>query len=354
MRVIFRVDSSLEIGSGHVMRCLTLAHSLHMSGAEIKFISREHDGNLIEKIQLSGFYVYVLQKKSFSIQENSLPHSKWLGASQKEDLKDCAHFLENNKPDWLIVDHYGIDQLWHKNIRNYCKKIMVLDDLADRNHDCDILLDQTIGRKKDDYRGLVPESCKLLLGEKYILLRSEFFSWQKYSLKRRKNPKLNQLLISMGGTDPTNFTAKILNSLKDCKLDNKMNLVVILGEKSRYIENIQSLIPTLNCNVELKINVNNIAEIMANSDYAIGAAGSSNWERCYLGLPSIIFTLAKNQEKISKISNQYEIAITSSVDNLDELCNLINKLEEKSKNIINNSINLIDGKGSLRILRYLK
>ena len=149
MKVIFRVDASLQIGTGHVMRCLTLARVLKENGADVKFICRKHEGNLIDKIHSSGFNVNELEVLERIEVNDKLAHSYWLGATQQQDSDDCIEILKAEKIDWLIVDHYALDELWQKRLKPYYKKLMVIDDLADRKHRCDILLDQTFGRQQD-------------------------------------------------------------------------------------------------------------------------------------------------------------------------------------------------------------
>ena len=173
MQVVFRVDSSLQIGSGHVMRCLTLAEGLRKNGADVIFICRKLTGNLASKISDSGFKVFELKLSDKKIIDDKLFHSKWLEVTQLLDSEQSKEIIKNIKPDWLIVDHYALDHEWELKLKPYVKYVMVIDDLADRRHECDLLLDQTLGRKKEDYDELVPKLCKMLLGTSFCLLRSE-------------------------------------------------------------------------------------------------------------------------------------------------------------------------------------
>src|SRR3990167_4024154 len=216
MRIAFRADASLQIGTGHVMRCLTLADALAAQGADCLFICREHQGNLIEQIRNKGYRTHALpvlppvEASSLAIKaasdEQSPAHSHWLGATQVEDAAACTAILAEVKPDWLIVDHYALDARWETVLKPHYRKLMVIDDLADRSHLCDLLLDQTFGRDAEDYRVWVPASSQLLCGSQYALLRPEFGALRDYSLQRRPNPQLRQLLITMGGVDKDNAT----------------------------------------------------------------------------------------------------------------------------------------------------
>ena len=189
MQVVIRTDASLQIGTGHVMRCLTLANALNEKGVTVEFICRDLPGNLIVYIESKGFSVHSLHglttsKPGVSRSHNNLSHSHWLGVSQEQDVKECESVLNIINPDWLIVDHYAIDCWWQNELKGHYKKLMVIDDLADRRHECDLLLDQTFGRKEEDYKSLVNKDCHLLLGSKYALLRPEFTQWREYSLRQ--------------------------------------------------------------------------------------------------------------------------------------------------------------------------
>ena len=229
MKVVFRVDASIQMGTGHVMRCLTLAQVLKENGADTGFICRKHEGNLIDKIHSSGFNVHELEVIEELEVDNKLAHSHWLGATQQQDADDCIGILKKEKIDWLIVDHYAIDEDWQCKLKPYYEKLMVIDDLADRKHRCDTLLDQTFGRQQEDYSALTPKGCKLLLGSQYALLKPEFAKWRAYSLERRRKPEFKQLLINMGGADIDNVTESVLDELKACNLPNDISVTVLMG-----------------------------------------------------------------------------------------------------------------------------
>jgi len=350
MRVVFRVDASLQMGTGHVMRCLTLADALQKQGSEISFICREHKGNLIKYIEKKGYVVYrldilVSEKEEVNQPEiNPLAHASWLGVTQREDAHACELILKNINPDWLIVDHYAIDCRWQNQLKKYIKKLMVIDDLADRKHECDLLLDQTFGRKEDSYNKLVPRDCKLLLGSQYALLRPEFSQWRKYSLQRRAVPELKNILISMGGIDQANVTGQILHILKTCILPKDLTLTVIVGAASPNIEVIKKIAKAMPNKTEVKVNVDNMAKLMANADLAIGAAGATTWERCCLGLPSIQIVVADNQMLIAK--NLRESNIIQYVENLTDLQFQLKDIVKKFKKMSFLSSTVTNGCGS--------
>jgi len=351
MRVVFRVDASLQMGTGHVMRCLTLAQVLKENGTDAEFICRKHNGNLIDKIRSNGFIVHELGLFEETEVDTRLAHSHWLGATQQQDADDCIDIFKAKKVDWLIVDHYALDEQWQKRLKPYCEKLMVIDDLADRKHQCDILLDQTFGRQQEDYSELAPEDCQSLLGSQYALLRPEFAKWRPYSLKRRSKPEFKQLLINMGGVDIDNVTENILDELKMCNLPNDISITVIMGECAPHLESVKSKAMTLHYKTEVKVDVDNMAEVMANSDIAIGAAGSTTWERCCLGLPTIQIVVADNQIDIAK--NLDSINVIQLHDSklqlskgIDNMLFSINKMSLASSSIV-------DGSGVSRVAKFI-
>lgn len=302
MNIVFRADASIEIGTGHIMRCLTLAEALAAQGARCRFICREFEGNLIDVIRSKGFAVDVLPVMEPAPcppceQERPLAHATWLGATQDEDAASCISLLDVLKLDWLVVDHYGIDARWERQLRPYCSRVLVIDDLADRAHDCDLLLDQNLGRAVADYQLWVPSGCRLLIGPGSALLRPEFAQWRDYSLARRENERLQKILISMGGVDKQNATGKILAALADAPecLPGDAILIIVMGRHAPHLDVVRERARTLPWSVHVLTEVSNMAEIMANSDLAIGAAGGSSWERCCLGLPTLQVVIAENQ-----------------------------------------------------------
>lgn len=301
MKVAFRVDASLQIGSGHIMRCLTLAEALRAHGAQCHFISRAHSGHLIEVISQRGFKVNSLLTQVQYAQpaiENIAPtHSHWLGSTWQTDAQETCAVLIDLQPDWLVVDHYALDQRWEYLAAPYCRHLMVIDDLADRPHHCDLLLDQNLGRQPQDYAALLPAHCKVLTGPDYALLRPEFSALRSYSLQRRKaQPALRQLLITMGGVDQDNATGLVLQALKTCTLPADCKITVVMGLTAPWLENVRELAAQMPWPTEVVVNVDDMAQRMAESDLAIGAAGSTSWERCCLGLPTLMVVLAENQQ----------------------------------------------------------
>jgi len=353
MKVVFRVDASLQIGIGHVMRCLTLAQALKENGANVEFICRKHEGSLINKIRSNGFVVHELKVFEEAEVDNKLAHSHWLGVTQQQDADDCINILKAEKLDWLIVDHYALDEQWQKRLKPCYEKLMVIDDLADRQFDCDILLDQTFGRQQEDYLALTPEDCKLLLGSQYALLRPEFVEWRGISLERRSKPEFKQLLINMGGVDVDNVTEKVLDELTICNLPNDLKITVVMGGSAPHLESIKSKAIVLPYKTEVKVDVGNMAEIMSNSDVAIGASGSTTWERCCLGLPTIQVITANNQSVLAKSLDK--AGVIELIKQNNDLDGCLGRLNNKKyyMNIVYKAMNITDGIGCNKVFKFL-
>ena len=341
MKVVFRVDASLQMGTGHVMRCLTLAQMLKENNVSVEFICRKHEGSLIDKIHSSGFNVHELEVLAGFEVDNKLAYSHWLGATQNQDADECIDILKKEKIDWLIVDHYAIDEDWQCKLRPYYEKLMVVDDLADRKHQCDMLLDQTFGRQQGDYSALTPEGCELLLGSKYALLRPEFAKWRAYSLERRSKPEFKQLLINMGGIDVDNVTESVLGEL----------ITIVMGASAPHLESVKSKANTLPHKIEVVVNADNMAEIMVNADIAIGAAGSTTWERCCLGLPAIQIVVAKNQSLIAELLARKNAI--QYLQDISQLPTMLNNAESWIKNIGNVTAQICDGIGACRVFNKI-
>ena len=283
MKIVIRTDASVEIGSGHLMRCLTLADQLHGEGAEVAFVCRDLPGGMFDLLQARGY------------RSAKLPLVETVKDMQILDAEEtikAAGELYPDGVDWLVVDHYKLDVIWERMLRPYARKLMVIDDLANRTHDCDLLLDQNyyrdLGRR---YQRLVPEECVTLLGPSYVLLRPEFANARQRL--RTRDGSVRRILIFFGGSDPTNQTRKALEAIK--LIDNPdISVDVVVGAANPYRNEIESL-----CHgtpgTQYHCQVTNMADLIAAADIAVGAGGATTWERCALGLPALTVVFADNQ-----------------------------------------------------------
>jgi len=360
MNIVFRVDGSIQMGTGHVMRCLTLAEELQRLGHSCVFICREHPGNLGDFITNKGFVVHLLSTTNgvnFTAEDDDTVHAEWLGVSWRIDAEQTLVALGSMEVDWLVVDHYALDARWEKLLGKAFGQIMVIDDLADRHHACDLLLDQNLGREIADYDHKVPEHCTRLIGPKYALLRPEFARLREKSLERRKTPELKRILISLGGVDRTNVTAQVLSVLHDSQLSSETELDVIMGAAAPYLNDIQVQVSQIRFRATISVNVGDMAERMCRADLSIGAAGSTSWERCCLGLPAITVVLADNQRSAAHALSQQGVAIVAknpekipdALNQLLSIGNLVKTLALMSEL----GANLIKGEGCLRVVEEL-
>ena len=313
VKVVFRADASVQIGTGHVMRCLTLADELARQGHACQFVCREHKGHLGELITSKGYGLTLLPSRSDNeqvTQGSTDNYALWLGASWQEDAHQTLNALTQWKPDWLVVDHYALDARWECLVASEVGEIMVIDDLANRPHECALLLDQNLGRASSDYDGLMPEDCQLLIGPGYALLRPEFAKLREQSLKRRQRPELRRILISLGGVDRTNVTGQVLDALAESALPHDTQLDIVMGATAPYLDDVRLQAAGLPFNATVSVNVKDMAERMCLADLSIGAAGGTSWERCCLGLPAVLVILAENQVSGAKALEATGAAVT--------------------------------------------
>lgn len=314
MKVAFRVDASNQIGTGHLMRCLTLANALKQHGAYTRFVSRHMPEHFRDMLATNGHEFTLLESSPVEVIADDLSHSHWLGTSQLDDALDSIRALADSSLDWLVVDHYALDMRWEKSLRQVAKSILVIDDLADRMHDCDLLLDQNLGRLADGYADMVPKHCVVLTGPRYALLRPEFAALREYSLQRRKNASLKHILISMGGVDQPNATGQVLEALKLCSLPPECRITVVMGGQAPGLLRVREIAGTMPWPTMVRVDIEDMAQVMADSDLAIGAAGTTSWERCCLGLPALLVVLADNQKEAASHMIKEGVAQAFRVD----------------------------------------
>jgi UDP-2,4-diacetamido-2,4,6-trideoxy-beta-L-altropyranose hydrolase len=362
--IAFRVDASLQIGTGHVMRCLTLADALRERGAMCTFVCRPHNGHLLALIAQRGHQCVALPE----LQEGSLPisngtvHGHWLGTDWETDAQETQQLLSiltgADPLDWLVIDHYALDARWEEALRPQAKRIMVIDDLADRPHACDLLLDQNLGRKGEDYGGLLKGKPTTLVGPQYALLRPEFADLRAESLARRQhNQQLRRLLISMGGVDKGNATGQVLAALQSCTLPVDLQVTVVLGPYAPWLVQVQAQSTQMPSPTEVLVGVDNMAQLMADSDLAVGATGGTAWERCSLGLPSLVLVLAKNHLPGAVALQKAGAAVTTQTQ--QQIASFLKKFQavDSSKELLANlskaAAAVTDGKGCQRTVKHL-
>lgn len=302
MQAAIRVDSSTTIGSGHLMRCLTLAERMRKeNNAKVHFISRDLEGNLHGNIKDAGFDLHVLPRHP--IDKSLEGYTAWLTVQQDVDAEETKDVLrEICKVDRLVVDNYALDMAWERELRPFTDEIFVIDDLANREHDCNVLLDQNFYLDMEKrYIGLVPKKCKLLLGPQHALLREDFYEARKHL--RKRDGSLRNILVFYGGSDLTNETMKALHALRVFhEAQPETTVDVIVGGSNPHQQEIKKFCeaPDVKKWMRYHLQVDNMAKYMARADLMLGAGGSTTWERCFLELPAIVTAVADNQVRIAE------------------------------------------------------
>lgn len=358
MNIAIRTDASNRIGVGHLTRCRTLAESLRAHGAVVHFICRRHPGNQIQALQDEGYCVSALPKAPEQTAIDS-DYAAWLGVSQDQDAEETRAALQTNANhgkhdpvDWLIVDHYGLDEHWEQQLRPMARRILVIDDLANRAHDCDLLLDQNYSADMENrYDEKIPQQTVRLIGPEYALLRPEYAEWRHK--RQHKVDQVRRVFVFFGGTDPNNLTGMTLSALS-CPAFEGIAVDVVVGANNPNKEAIEAQAAAAP-QITLHHPRPHLADLMAQADLAIGAGGTTTWERCCLGLPSLVISIAANQrpacealasanmiEYLGHKDHIIEQAVLAAIEKLLSETALRNTLAEASAA-------LVDGMGVERV-----
>ena len=324
---VFRFDASPTIGAGHAMRSLVLADELAASGWDVRLLVTAETLETVPAIGERDYRVMALN------------------ASNWNDPQVAAASFSGC--DVLVLDHYELDATYERTLRGRAGAIVVIDDLADRPHDCDILLDQTAGREEADYAGLINPASTLLLGSDYALIRKEFITHTAQALARRMGAtEVKNVLVSFGYTDPSNATSAALTALMDWGFD----VTVAIGSRAPHLAEVQALAKDIGARVVL--NADNMAALMVNADLAIGAAGSTSWERCCLGLPSIAVVTGADQVYVAKALQQHNAALVVEAGQITTALKKING--QALQTMTNAAVKLCDGGGAERVAQKIE
>lgn len=313
MKVLFRVDATIEAGSGHFMRCLNLADALKTIGAEICYISRNLPEYLQGLLAIRGHNFLPLNRPENIDLIDDLKHSNFLGTSQELDALDTIQLAGGNW-DWIVIDHYGIDARWESRLRKYTQKLFVIDDIADRVHDCDLLLDQNLFVSMDTrYKTKVPDDCVLLLGPHFVLLSDEFVKLRRQA--RQRSGSIKRVLVFFGSVDADNYTEIAIQALVNVGKPY-LHVDVVIGEQHPCLQQIRSL--CIKYNFLCHIQTQQMAELILQADFAIGSGGISTYERLFLRLPAILKAVSFNQiEPLKYMCNLGLISLFSTPADLE-------------------------------------
>ncbi|MDQ5977536.1 MAG: hypothetical protein QG602_508 [Verrucomicrobiota bacterium] len=353
MKVVFRCDSSRLIGTGHVVRCLTLAHELRRRGAEIRFITRAHDGHLAGRLAAELMPVTLLPAPSSEMTATAADaYAVWRGVSVEQDARETIAALGAEKPNWLIVDNYGLDDAWETALRPHCGRMLAIDDLPNRAHECDIFLNQNLGAT----HGHLPAGCKVLLGPRYALLRPEYSAARALKAPEEAG-EVRRVLVFFGGVDEENLTGRTLRVLSKTPFAG-LAVDVVIGPNYPHRASLEVLSASRG-RTRILSGRPHLADLLLQADVAIGAGGGATWERLCLGVPSILIGVSDNQ-----LTACHSLAHDGSAVYLgplaefteamlsDELQALLGSVENR-RHLASAGCRLVDGLGALRVAERL-
>ncbi|MBO6577015.1 MAG: UDP-2,4-diacetamido-2,4,6-trideoxy-beta-L-altropyranose hydrolase [Rhodothermales bacterium] len=358
-QVLIRVDSSSVIGSGHIQRCLALAEGLRELDVVVRFVSRLHPGHLGHLVEKAGFALDRLPPARGELRrEPSTPraaYSNWLGASQVEDAVDTVAVARETGPNLVLVDHYGVAHEWETAVARHFP-VMTIDDLADRSYGCDLLLDQNYWSKgRHPYKRLTPSRCDLLVGPAYALLRPEFRRHRGNANEKRRGR--SRLLVSFGGSDVENLTSRCLRILSK-PMFSSLEIDVVVGQNNPHIPLVEELV-IQSARLALFVQTPKMAELMARADFAIGAGGSTTWERLCVSLPSLVISVADNQvrfcQHLARDGYIKYLGASKSVQDSKIRAALADALSGPvlEAGAVRAGASLVDGQGTARVAREM-
>lgn len=336
MHAVFRADASPAIGGGHVQRCLTLADAFVEAGWHCSFAFREGTLETVPALATRGHELLPLS-------EPDEEEPAGIGAAV------------NARCDLLVVDHYGRGQAFESRCRGFASCILALDDLPSRAHDADFLLDATPRASDDAYRAVVPSTCSLLVGPRFALLRPQFSKARAEALARREaRVAPRRLLVSMGMTDPNNVTARVLRGIASSRL--LLAIDVVLGAIAPHLPAVRALISELGLDATLHVDVADMASLVSAADIAIGASGQTSFERCCLGLPSLMAVTADNQRDFADaLVAAGAVERLTSVDEAEIASALVSLVNDpvRLRTMSRQATALCDGEGAARAVQVV-
>lgn len=350
MFIAIRVDASLQFGAGHAIRCLTLADELRARGADVLFVSAAILDSVAQRIEQAGHRLILIAQSDAGVEETGRDWDKSCMPPEQQQV-DATSFLEAlgaRLPDWVIADHYRLGEPWETSICPFVQRILVIDDLANRTHLCQILLDQNLGHDDTAYQMLVPPRCSLLVGTRYALLRPAFAKLREEALSRRRGlERPSRLLVAFGLTDLGGISSMFVDRALAAGVDCRMDVVVGSEAQSRLeLAELTAERP----NLHLHVDSREMEHLIASADLAVGAAGVSSLERCCLGLPTVVLALAENQRLVAR--NLDRAGAAFYVESLEEAVSAAANLIEDPATLRRMSEAaslLVDGRGAERV-----
>lgn len=337
------------------MRCITLAEALRDRGTAVHFFCRLLPGNLIALLKQRGIPVTALTAPTQSVGiSDSDGYAAWLGVTQREDAEQVITLLHGSKPNWLVVDHYGLDIEWENRLAPFVHSIMVIDDLANRAHACGLLLDQNFA-SEERYQHLVSRYCTTLLGPSFALLGPEYATYRNRQAKR--HGAIKRVLVYFGGSDTGNISDIAMQALSSARLQHLL-VDLVIGPNNPHQAILTQTYTSRPLTFIYETQVH-LADLMAQADLAIGAGGATTWERMCLGLPSIVVTCAANQVPLAKSLHRdnliWLIGDAKSVTVEDVYEAVLSQLSgHQLDRVATTTMKICDGCGTLRVVKALE
>lgn len=337
--LIIRTDASSEIGTGHLMRCLSLAQAWKDAGDEVIFITSCQNEGLLQRLREEDFEIHIIASQY----------------SASDDWEYTKEILADHPDAWVVLDGYHLNEVYQQHVKESGHRLLVIDDMAHLKHYyADIVLNQNLNAEKLYYP--CEPYTRLLMGTNYALLRREFLAWRDW---KRDIPKIAlHVLVTLGGGDPTNHTLKVIKALQKVGIPD-LEAVVVVGAGNPHYDLLKAEIKQSNSYIHLTCDANNMPELMAWADVAVSGAGITIWELLFLETPILALILADNQSYVAepielqkagrnlgRIENISDEALAKAINLLLRDFELRTKMSCKARNIV-------DGKGTERMINSM-
>ena len=354
--IALRVDASMIMGTGHLRRCLSLTQALLDCGAKVHFLIRRLDDvatQILQKFPASkNFTIHWLPTPNFEyiFEEGAPPNQHWSGVGWYKDVADVIAVMQEIQPEWMIVDHYAFDERWHGAVcQSLDCKLLVIDDLADRTLDADVVLDQNWDSNHEGkYIGRLRQDPVWLSGPTFALLDKAYRDTLTYQFQ----DEVKSIGIFMGGTDLEGASLKALYACRKSGFLGPVEVATISANP--YLPSLRNYCAH-SFNTILTIDEPNLAPFFFRHDLHIGAGGSATWERCYMGVPTIAMVLAENQRivleplrgmDVLEVAEEFNEEFQKQISALIANPALRRVMHEKSRR-------LVDGAGVYRVANFL-
>jgi UDP-2,4-diacetamido-2,4,6-trideoxy-beta-L-altropyranose hydrolase len=361
--LIIRADASTRVGTGHVMRCLSLAQGWQRTGGEVQFVCAEITPSLEARLNSEGFTVLRLSATPGSLED------------AKQTLQICMKLETGNlkletqqsetqlsgfshQPSWVVCDGYQFDAAYQRAIKDAGLRLLLFDDYGHATHYyADLVLNQNLSARAEWYADRAPYT-RLLLGTKYVLFRQQFLAYRDW---QREIPAVaRKVLVTLGGADPDNVTGKVIEALRSLDVEAK----IVIGGSNPHLAELRSQVPVLtppffpvsgfSPQISLVVDTPEMPSLMAWADVAIAAGGTTSWELAFMGLPNLVLVLAENQRGVAAALAQAGVARQTAPNRLaDDLSALLPDVTGR-RQMSERARQLVDGDGANRVVSCLR